>query len=260
MAPISGRERLLAIGHTNTVSFVRAVQANCKTSAPSLAGRDGRLTLESLVAGREDVLAGKEHPFQQMCCQPWAWLVISCDVEEAFPDLPTAWSSALNGTHAVGRRKKEVECAAEIAAYCSLGSTVEEAVCLTAAGEPECSSYLHDLATLVRLYGGAQNVAAPGQSKSFPLIAFIDEYSKLFGSSLKMGEEFTSAVCGMTFWPGESTSFPHLRIGLFAVQSTSTKEADGYARQLSRSDVEKLRAKDRLCKAFRTLILKVLSV
>ena len=117
MAPITGSERFQAVGHTNTVCFVNAVNANCKTSAKTLASNDGRLILENIIAGKS-LEPGAKHPLEVMCTQPWEWLIVSRNVERWIPKLPGYWSSALNSIHAVQRPKLELETAAETQSFC----------------------------------------------------------------------------------------------------------------------------------------------
>jgi len=237
MAPVTGQERFMAIGHANTVCFVNAINANAFTSATDLQSRGGRLILEDIVASKAQ--AGIRHPLVEMCTQPWEWLIVSRDVEQQLPELPGIWSSILNNVHSVSRKKQELEIAGEIAEFTAFSGDLQLAVQNAAESDPECKSYINVLGTLVRSYGGGVDGAV-----KFPLIKFLDRYSKTYGASVIMGEEFLTAVANSQFHAGADTTFPFFRIGLLATPATSTKQADGIAKQLIKSDCERLKNKD----------------
>ena len=237
LASVNGSERYLTIGTSHTVAFCKAVNAQCKTIPNELAlSQNGVLSMAYLLTGK-----APGHPLESMLARGWKWLVVPAWVEECFPSLPALWQLALNSSHAVNKAATEMEVASTIAQFYTqmkLGSnasdaSLEKAVQAAAQSEPKCKPYLQTIGHYVRTYAGGD---------SFPIIHFLESFSKMFGGSLIIGEEFMTAITYADF-KGNDTLFPFRRAAALAVQLTSPKSQDGIAKCLHKSDVDRMKSK-----------------
>ena len=104
---------------------------------------------------------------------------------------------------------------------------MDKAIQLAQAATP--SSYLPVIALYMKNFGGGDN---------FPVLVFLQAVQKLFGHSLKLGEEFMSAVAQAEFKSKDST-YPIVRAALIASNLSSPKHQNGIAKLLVKSDIDK---------------------
>ena len=238
LAPVRGEETVLSVGCGHTAAFCRATNAGCKTPVKQLGLACGHLSLDTILADKANKTS---HPFRSMCEKGWEWFVIDSDVELAYPELPSLWQSALNASHSVQGQPLEMETASFVAERL-VHTSVEEAKMAAAAGSPNCLSYLDAIVHLVINHGGGP--------PDFAIIRYLDSFSKAYGKSIVLGEDFVRAVAYTTFSDDLSTIYSLTRSGLLVTQLTSEKIVDGVAKMLNRSDVDKLKHKDFLRRDF----------
>lgn len=232
LAPLSGSERYLSVSCGHTAQFAKAAAASCTTPQPALADTNGCLNIQHLA---------KDDPtLHAMLTKGWSWTVLPWQVEETWPTLPDLAQRALNASNSVASQASELETASTIAEFAQLqhGDAVNWEACVEAAAAsmPPCASYIKTIGTYVRLYGGGDGA---------PIVKYLDEFGKSFGENRRLGEEFLKAVTDAVF-SSVSTRYPHIRTGLIATNLVAPKVIDGVARLLVKSDVERLRAKDRI--------------
>lgn len=200
--------------------------------------------MDAILAGKE--VAGAVHPFRQMC-RSWRWLIVSEQVEKWFPDLPLQWSSVLNNRHAANRQKREMEVMMELASNFCRSKSWDTAASLVVQGEPQCAGYMPWLIKFVKFYGGGQSAT---ESESFPLIRYLQLWATTYGSmqgSVVLGHEYCVAVIDGAFQAGVGSLFPFMRTALFATNLTAlpAKIVDGISKLITKSDVQRLAAKDK---------------
>ena len=101
-----GCERFASVSSSHLVTFLRAVQAGCKTTEPEIS-TGGYLSLDSMCQKKDDL--------KEMVITGWEWQVIDSQVESACPELPQFLAQALNSDHAVKTTANELETACNIA-------------------------------------------------------------------------------------------------------------------------------------------------
>ena len=208
LAPVQGDELYLTVGASHSTSFLKA-KAMCGVSNESLKG-----ILEN----------------------GWKWLILSECLEENFPTLPLLYSAALNSSNSAQVAATELECLATISKYIQLGKTLEAAVAQTAMGEPQCKDYLDEIAHFAKLYTGGEQM---------PLATFLVAFSKQFGESALLGEEFMKLLTHYDF-KVSGNLLPCFRVAVLAAQLTSSKIVDKISKLLVKSDFDRLKTK---CKA-----------
>ena len=232
LAPINAGERYLTVSCSHTVQFCKAVMASCRTPEETLA--DGRGFLNAQSIGQGDAA------LRQMISVGWGWTILPWQVEAAWPEMPDLAQRALNAANTVASLPSEIEVASAIAEFAetqqSRGGSVDWQACVEAAtgSNPPCSSYASVIGEYVKKFGGGAGA---------PLLRYLDDFSKSFGASQRLGQEFISAVTNTCF--GATRNVPHLRTGLLACNLVSPpgKVIDGVSRLLVKSDIEKLKGK-----------------
>ena len=224
LAACTGTERFMTVSSSHMSQFAKAVQAGCRTEEENLAGINKTLSLESLMLEFDDPA------FEHAVNEGWQWSCIASAVEDAAPWLPQLLQAALNSSNHIGRQATEMEVAMLLAYHFERTSCMETSIELASAGIP--MSYVEAVAHIVQHYGGGP---------TFPLVKLLAHMEKLFCTSLMLGEDFTKAVAYTDFGSKEST-FPIVRVMLLACNISSSKQEDGYARLLGKSDVEKLKS------------------
>ena len=101
-----GCERFASVSSSHLVTFLRAVQAGCKTTEPEIS-TGGYLSLDSMCQKKDDL--------KEMAITGWEWQVIDSQVGSACPGLPQFLAQALNSDHAVKTTANELETACNIA-------------------------------------------------------------------------------------------------------------------------------------------------
>ena len=229
LGPVSRTERFLSVAGSHTAAFLKAAVCGAR-------GADGS-NLRALVAG-----PGSDDPVSACVREGWEWLIISSAVEESFPQLPSVVQQAYNTAHAAAKRLSEMECmqtfsslflqkrARGASAEESKGAALEQLLL----GKPACAKYVEHMAQYVLLYGG-------GEGERFPLVDFLASFTKVFGVSVLLGEDFMRAVAATEV---KGQLLPMTRCAFLACQLTAPpdKVKDGFARLLLPSDVEKLKA------------------
>ena len=155
----------------------------------------------------------------------WKWHVVASSMEEAMPSLPQFFQVGANSGNAIGRATSELEAACQIAAQLQLGSINQ-----VASGEVACRASLASIGHYVSRYAGG-----PGS----PLLRFLSQFGQTFGCTLMLGQEFTETLAHMSFQ--EATNlFPLTRTAIWATQLTAGKSADGFAKLVTKSDLQTL--------------------
>ena len=230
MLAVTGKEWYLTVSCGHTTAFCRAGNASCKTTELDLQDSFGRLNAQSL--GRTD--AAMRH----MLTKGWRWTILPWQCECTWPCLPHLAQSALNASHGVASQATELEVAASIATFAAqAGGSVAFSTCVDAATASllPCLPYIKCIGEYVRLYAGGAGV---------PLIHYLDDFAKTFGESKRLGQDFIQAVTDISW--GLHKPNLHVRTALLAANLISPRVVDGVARLLCKSDVEKLRQKERL--------------
>ena len=228
MAPLSHSERAMSVSGTHTSQFMKALVAGCKTPQKELQDPNGNLCLEQL--------ASKDEVLKLMATQGWEWTVVPWHVEAKWPSLPTLAADALNSVNSIFEAQGELELALTIAA-----SATGEHVDFDALSKASCTSsyiapYCHVIGKFVQKHGG-------GKDKSYPLVSFVNDFQKHFGSSCMVGKDFFVHLVGIEFVPTNMTTF--LKVALLATQITcpESKRVDGFSRMLVKGDLDRLKAK-----------------
>ena len=177
----------------------------------------------------------------EMMSQGWDWLIIPAVCQDVFPELPHVVQKALNVSNNARTVSSELEVmvsAAKIAEQQLRGGAgdVDKNVVMENLMEslPSCSNYLGVLVDLALKYGGG-----PGA----PLIVFLDSISKRYGAGKKLGQEFLEAACDMLRCKDcKHCLFQHVRTAVIALNLCEERSQDGYARFLSASDLNRIKA------------------
>lgn len=147
MAEPSGMERYLSVSKGHTSQFCKAINHCAKTTQTSLASGNGCLGPH---------LLQRDADLKTMCAKGWEWLIITSQVEEAFPGLPQLVENACNSTNAAFESQSEVQLMhACIAHVKSMGGPInyeELAASLCQAGP--VTGYASAVGKFVQLYGG----------------------------------------------------------------------------------------------------------
>ena len=152
LAPLSGKERFMSVGTSQTCAFFRAVQANCKQPESC----SGEITIQ----------AGE--PLADILDNGWSWLVISGMVEQTWPDLPRFYQMALNAHVTSLKQMSEVEAAAQIALGITNGLSLREAMDEVKSADPLCKASLDAIGYYASHFGGGDGM---------PLIQFLSAFS-----------------------------------------------------------------------------------
>ena len=207
LAPVQGDELCLSVGSSHSTSFLKAKK----------------------IGGH----SGGTEVLKQILEVGWKWLVLSPSLEENFPTLPLLYSAALNSSNSAQVAATELECLTTISKYIQLGKALEAAVAETAIGEPQCKDYLDVIAHFAKLYTGGEKM---------PLASFLVAFSKQFGESALLGEEFMRLVTHFDFKVSGSL-LPCFRVALLAAQLTSSKVVDKISKLLVKGDFDRLKSK-----------------
>ncbi|CAE7327779.1 bglB [Symbiodinium sp. CCMP2592] len=212
LAPVSGAEGYLSLASSHTTAFLRCLEHG--TTDPS----------------GKAISVPKTDPVWSAIQTGWRWHVVASSVEEAMPSLPQFFQVGANSGNAIGRATSELEAACQIAIQVQMGASLESAIQSVASGEVACRQSLPAIGHYVSRYSGGT---------SFPLLKFLSHFSSTYGTTCMMGQDFMEALSHTTF-PDPGNLYPLLRTALWATQCTSTKQQDGFARLLTRADVQRL--------------------
>ena len=222
LAPVAGTEQYMSLSASHMSQFCKAVGAGCLTQDENLASINKVLSLDTLQQTFPD--AG----FKEAVTQGWRWHCIAFTVEESMPWFASFLQGALNASNHIAAKATEMELAMSIAGTYKRTKSLETAI-------QTCRSmsnlkYLKVVGDFVKNYAGGED---------FPLVQFLVHLERAFNSSLMLGEEFMTAVVG-THFGSTHTTFAVCRSMLIAANLSSSKQQDGVARLLVKTDLLKL--------------------
>ena len=237
----------LTLSSSHTTAFLRCLQHGCPPpdNGPPL-----------------DV--PKSDPCWDLITQGWSWLVISHEVEAALPSLPAFLAMANNSTNSISAASNELECAMMLAHYHKCGIPMKDAIDRVKAGGiqkllapcgqlcPEVCWWLPFpiVGIPVHLwYLGYINtflfihsiVCSNHQNVSIKFLTQATmQPGRQFNASLMMGQDMMEQLAMMDF-KHPTQVFPYVRCAIWATMLTSPKSQDGYAKILTKQDLDKLR-------------------
>ena len=247
LSPLNGWEDKLTLAASHIVAFCRAVLAGCTTNRAQLTSNGENLSLSHIVASEpsshplhivcHEGFNALSHPLHILCHEGFNMRVLPAELEELFPDLPGMIQQSY--TLAISAYD-EMETAAFVADYYQTMKisrqepSLEQAVKYVGSMQPMCQAYLPVLAMCVANFAGGDE---------FPIVHFLASYSRVFGGSLILGEQFMTSVTYADFKHLDPiTSAPFLRAALIAAQLTADKSWGGVATLLVKSDVTRLQS------------------
>ena len=142
----------LSLSCSHTTAFLRAIERGCHNP----------------VGDKLDIT--KSDPCRDLIQNGWQWLVLSSQVEEAWPVLPGIFQCALNSSNAIAKAANELEVAATLAQFFQGGMTLNQALAKAKDGAIACQDSLDSIAYFVQHYAGGETC---------PLIAFLQRFSIL---------------------------------------------------------------------------------
>lgn len=147
----------LTLSSSHTTAFLRAIQHGCQ---PKLESQEGSLGIS------------KDDPCWDLITNGWQWTVLSHLVETQFPQLPTMLQSSLNSPNQVMKAANELELAAQLAQYFSLGVSLQDAREQVMATNTCPKEVVQCLTHMVQNYCGGP---------PFPVIKLLQAISAWFG-------------------------------------------------------------------------------
>lgn len=221
LAPVTGQERFMTVSCSHMSQFAKAAgSGQCVSELPELE----TFSMEAIDAHFAD------EQFQKMVKDGWQWNVIQADVEEGCPWFPQMLQASLNTGNQIVKQSTEMEIAMAISYLYKAHKSFDKAIQLAQSATP--SSYLPVIALYMKNFGGGDD---------FPVLVFLQAVQKLFNSSLKLGEEFMTALAQAEFKSKDST-YPMVRAALIAANLSSPKVQDGIAKLLVKSDIDKAKS------------------
>ena len=225
LAPVSGLERYMSVSCSHMSQFAKA--AGCGQCCSHLEQLQP-FTVEALQSSFQDEQFGK------MVKEGWAWWIIQSDVEVAAPWFPQMLQAALNTGNHISKVATEVELAMSLVYLYKTYDSMETALQVCAG--TSALTYLDVVALFTKNYGG-------GASDGFPVVLFLQATQKLLSSSVKLGEDFWTAITKVDFRSKTST-YPMIRTALICCNCSSPSGTivDGVSKLILRGDVEKLKS------------------
>ncbi|CAE7257783.1 unnamed protein product [Symbiodinium sp. CCMP2592] len=173
----------------------------------------------------------KDHAFQKVCNDGWTWKVISAAAaDEIGAWFPTMVQAAANSSNFVAKVANEIEVAMSLAYHYDQCKSMEVAIETTKWSMP--LPYIKAVGHYTANFAGGEG---------FPLIRYMSDVSKAFNSSLLMGAEFMDSLA-FTQMKDSTCTYPLLRTAFWISNMLSTKQQDGIAKQLVKSDFEKMKS------------------
>ena len=176
----------------------------------------------------------KSNPAWELIHHGWNWVVLSHALEDAIPMLCNFLQMAQNSNNSIGKAINELETACLMATYFKAGLKLNDAITKARQGDIKCRDSLPAIALYVQRFAGGPQ---------FPLIHFLSTFSRSINSTLLLGKEFMSYLAHLDF-KHPTNLFPMIRLAAWACQLTTTRHEDGFARLLTRSDLDRLKSKD----------------
>lgn len=139
---------------------------------------------------------------------------------------------ALNSSNSIGRPQTELELATTIANFFTKGCTLAEAIDKAKQGGHQYQAHLPTVAIYVQKYAGGPD---------FPLVRFLSRIGQLYGSTIQLGQDLFHCLTTMDYRVSGEL-FPFFRMGFWlACVSSGHRATDGFAKALTKSDLEKTR-------------------
>ncbi|CAJ1442235.1 unnamed protein product [Effrenium voratum] len=220
LAPLTGQEGFLTLSASHTIAFLRCLQH----------GIEGPEGTHAIVQKDKD-------PTQETIQKGWTWCVISAQVEEAMPHLPSFIELAMNSTNAIMKQANELEVALQLATAFDQGLTMQQAIGKVSQASTSCQRSIPSIAMFVQKFGGGL--------LGFPFLHFLNGFSKSFNASLQIGTETMQLLSTLDFRVATQI-YPMIRISLWATMLTSPKSQDGFAKILTQSDIQRLKTSQML--------------
>ena len=152
----------------------------------------------------------------------WQWLVVASVVEESLPNLPSLATLALNSTNNSYESINELELMSHLTMEARrYGHNMD----WDAMSQAICTGALLLLASL----------------SSSTLVHFLVAFAKHYTAALSFGQEYMSNVVNTQLQQNSLMPFTRLSLLCANLAAPSNKVVDGFARLLSKQDVEKLR-------------------
>ncbi|CAE7441057.1 unnamed protein product [Symbiodinium sp. CCMP2592] len=213
LAPMTG---YLTIGGSHTVAYLRCIENG--VTGPSA---------ESSTHPKSDAI-------WRAISEGWTWVTISSAVEDAIPILPSFLQSSLNSANSIQKSISELEVAMLLATCFGKGMTLAQAVKHAGAADVRCRSSISAIATFVQKFSG--------HAGTCPILHFLSNFSKVHSSSMLLGEDMMTQIATMDF-KSSTNMYPVTRAAIWLTLLACPKnhERDGFARNLIRSDIERLR-------------------
>ena len=167
----------------------------------------------------------------------YEWRVFPWQAEVAWPRLPDLAQRALNASHGVTSRSTEVEVmvwVAEAEKDKDDQTTLSMITDMLADSSPPCAPYIGIVGELaVQVSGGA----------TAPMLHLMDRVQKLYGENKTLGEDMCTAVVQLSVSKTDKLCFT--KAALCITNLCAEKVVDGIARLLTKSDIERLKSKDK---------------
>ena len=226
LAPLTGRERAASVGTGHFTAWCRAIGAGCKTPFKQVADQTGHLNIE--------LFSKKDKRMHKCVTVGFTWTFFPWQCELAWTGLPALAQRALNSSHGVSSRSTELEVMVWVAEgdygrgdRASFDEMVES---LRNSG-PACAPYIDSVGKLAILIGGGIGA---------PTLHFLDRFSKVYGESKTLGQEFVAAVVALDM--SKTQKCACLRAAMIATNLVSDKVVDGISKLLVKHDVESVRS------------------
>ena len=164
----------MSIGTGHKVCFCRGALHGCKTPLKEIQDGQGRISLEILKRDGE---------YKRMLEEGWKFLVMPCQVEATWPNLPEFGQRALNAANSVATDATEWEVAITMHETHQAMDEPDWPLAKQAAlsGNPSCTAYGDAIQTIVERFSGGAGA---------PLIHEQDEFAKTMGENRRLGETF----------------------------------------------------------------------
>lgn len=226
MLAYTAAERYGTVAKSHTSQFVKAILFGCKTNTALAV--DGALCKETLIR--------KDEQLAVMVEKGWQWLIVSSVVEEALPNLPSLATLACNSTNSSFEACGELELMSHLTMEAKRSGhkmdwdAMSQAICT---GGP-VASYSKVIGKFVQLYSGGED---------YPLVHFLVAFAKHYTAALSFGQEYMCSVVNTQLQQNMLMPFTRLSLLCANLAAPSNKVVDGFARLLTKQDVEKLKGK-----------------
>ena len=216
---LSSSAGYLSLSSSHTVAWLRCLEAG-------IAGPNGLPDVPKPDPAWDCIQAG------------WEWTILAPEVEEAIPTLASWCQMAQNSGNSIGKAINELEVASLLTQLFNQGMDLSQALAIAAQGDLRCRESLPYIASYVQKYAGGSD---------FPIIHWLTKFGHQFNATLLLGQEFIATLATMEFKDPHQV-FPVCRAAIWACMLTTNKASDGFAKLLSKSDLDRLKAPTMLAK------------